>query len=262
MPHTILSDGDNGRYYINIIDDYEFSRPLEKFMHLFVASNIRLHKMMVEASAATSGAAAIPEEIWMKVLSKNAINKWHDKEQELLTTQAPQVLWDVLAAASKKDQIKLLRGLSITWDAFFAFVCQAGEKLGYTYSSYKAHLNHGGLDRSKLPAIIRLRKDNTVKTVGHTTLTQGQLKQVITERKVINAKFLDKGDEWHCFFYTYKSIEGKENYKEEQPHIHYISSKWGIPRTDILTAIRSGNYKSTSVHINIDKLRQNEDDED
>jgi hypothetical protein len=262
MPHAILSDGENRRYYINTIDDYEFVRPLEKFMQLFIPSNIRLHKMMVEASAATSGAADIPAEVWMKVLHKNAVEKWKEKAQELMNTQTPQALWALLEAGSKKDQIKVLRGLSLTWDEFFAFVCQAGENLGYSYSSYKVHLNHKGLDHSKLPKIIRLRKDNTVETVGSTPLTQGQLKQVITERKVINAKFLDKGDDWHCFFYTYKSIEGKENYQGEQPHIHYISSKWGIPRADVLAAIRSGSYKSTSVHINIDKLRQDEDDEE
>lgn len=262
MHHAVIPDGKNGHYYITEVGDFEFVRPLDKFMELFIPSHIRMHKAVVDASGKKGVGAMIPEEVWMKVLFKNAIEAWEEKEKEFMTTQAPQTLWEVLAADSKKDQIKALRGLALSWDEFFAFVCQAGENLGYTYSSYRAHIDRKGLDRTKLPRLMRLRKNNAVESIGHTTLTPGQLKQVITDRKVIHAKFLDKGDEWHCFFYTEKSITGKENYQGEQPHLHYISSKWGIPRAEIIAAIQRGNYKATPVHIDLIKRHREDEDEE
>ncbi|MBO3272014.1 hypothetical protein [Hymenobacter defluvii] len=262
MYHSVIPDGQNGHYHITKVGDFEFVRPLEKLMELFIPSRIRFLKAAIDVEAKTGVGAGIPEETWMKVLLREAMEAWEEKKKEYMTTKSPQALWDVLAAGSKKDQVKALRGLALSWDEFFAFVCQAGENLGFTYSSYRAHLDHKGLDRTKLPRLIRLHKNNAVESVGPTTLTPGQLKQVITARKVINAKFLDKGDEWHCFFYTEKSIAGKENYQGEQPHIHYISSKWGIPRADIIAAIQSGNYKATPVHIDLIKRHQDEEDED
>jgi hypothetical protein len=36
--------------------------------------------------------------------------------------------------------------------------------------------------------------------------------------------------------------------------LHYISSKWGIPREEIVAAMRSGHYKGPSTpHIHIHK---------
>ena len=44
---------------------------------------------------------------------------------------------------------------------------------------------------------------------------------------------------------------GKENWKDGQPHFHYISSGFGISKNDFIESMRTGNYKSTSIHIDL-----------
>ena len=72
----------------------------------------------------------------------------------------------------------------------------------------------------------------------------------VEHRKVIVSKFLDKGDIWHCFFLTFKSLDGKENYHDGQPHLHYISSAWNIPRQEVKEQLTSKKYSLPSLpHI-------------
>ena len=75
--------------------------------------------------------------------------------------------------------------------------------------------------------------------------------QVIEQRKVIVAKFFDRGSEWHCLFLTFNSLAGKENWKGGQPHLHYISDKYGLTREEAVNRFKSNNYPSTSVHIDL-----------
>ena len=79
--------------------------------------------------------------------------------------------------------------------------------------------------------------DGTIETIGDTDLTNGQVKKMITERKVIIAHFFDRGNDWHCLFTTYNSIGGKENYNNGQPHYHYFSSAFGIKRDEFIESI-------------------------
>lgn len=106
-----------------------------------------------------------------------------------------------------------------------------------------------GLEGKKLPKLFHIKEDGTIEKVGETDLTDGELKNVIEHRKVIVSHFLEYGDFWQCFFLTYKSISGKENWKNGQAHFHYISSSCGISKADFIESMRTGKYKSTSIHI-------------
>ena len=121
----------------------------------------------------------------------------------------------------------------------------------YLYSRYRFENLPKDLTDKRKPKIVDISKEDAVNIIGDTDLTEGQVKRMINERKVIIAHFLDRGDEWHCFFITYNSIGGKENHKDGQPHFHYISSAFGIKRDDFIKSMESGNYKSTSVHIDL-----------
>lgn len=102
-----------------------------------------------------------------------------------------------------------------------------------------------------MPKLVEI-KDDKVSKVGNTTLTDGQLKQAVDHRKVVVAKFIDKEDEWHCIFLTYDSIRGKESWKGGQPHYHYISDKFGIPRAEVLNQLKSRIYNLGSLpHIDL-----------
>jgi hypothetical protein len=105
-------------------------------------------------------------------------------------------------------------------------------------------------DKQK-PIVSHITDDGVVKTIGETELTKGEVKNLIEQRKVVVAHFFVKDDDWHCLFTTYNSIGGKENYKDGQPHFHYISSAFGISKDDFIESMKSGQYKSTPVHIDL-----------
>lgn len=260
MEFRVVPDGEGGHYHIGVVGDFEFVNPLSKIAEDYIAQSMQFHKTIMEAYLKSKGEPDIPEHILLKVVFKNALKDWDEQQQKFMSAEVQQPLWHLLDAETKKDQIKALRGLSTTWSELHSFICQAGESLGYTYSFYRADFQMKGLDKTKLPRLFRLRKNNKIETIGHTELTNGQLKKAITDRKVILAKFIDKDDKWHYFFYTFKSITGQENYQGEQPHVHYISSKWGISRDEVVAAFKSGTYRSTPVHIKINKRAQEIDE--
>lgn len=172
---------------------------------------------------------------------------WETKEQ----TEIPENFLTLLETPRKKDQISLLKGLSINPDQLIALIFKSFNEHGYLYSKYRFEKLPKDLMDKRKPIIANISKEDAIKIIGDTDLTDGQIKKMINERKVIIAHFLDRGSEWHCFFITYNSIGGKENHKDGQPHFHYISSAFGITRDDFIKSIENGDYKSTSVHIDL-----------
>lgn len=183
------------------------------------------------------------------------------KYQEYLDIEIPDNLIKVLGAKKKKKQKELLKGLSITSKQLIAFIIYAWNNNGYTLSQYKSEHHNKGLHPEDLPKLIDINDAKVVK-VGETSLTNGQLKNVIEYRKVIVAKFLDNRDDWHCLFFTFNSIKGNESWKDGQSHLHYISSKFGIPRKKVVEQLKSPKYKLGSLpHIGLidnDVLPKNE----
>jgi hypothetical protein len=189
-----------------------------------------------------------------ETLSGMAAKSWPAALAEMRAEPVPEYLTALLSAEDKKQQIRLLKGATITAKQLGAFVLEA-EQYGFTYSRYLETRLPGSVDRSELPRFFEKQADGTIKTAGHTSMSDTQLKQVLEQRKSIVATILDKGDDWHCFFATYRGLAGEENYKEAQggqPHFHYISSKWGsVTRQQVVDGVRSGKYVSTNVHIDL-----------
>ena len=139
----------------------------------------------------------------------------------------------------------------------------AFENYGYTYSCYRAKHNHKGLEEAQLPELIYVEENGNVTSIGETKLSKGQLKQAIEHRKITVSKFLDSGESWHCFFLTFKSLSGKESFKDGQPHLHYISDKWNIPRKEVVEQLTNKKYNLPSLpHIDFHTHRNPRDDEE
>ena len=156
--------------------------------------------------------------------------------------ELPKNLINLLGSKKKSDQQKLLKGLEITPDILMGFILFAGDK-DYTLSEYISEFQTSAIDGKKLPYAYTLKDDGEITKFGSTDLTNGQLKQALEQRNVKIAKIITKGDEWHCFFLTYNSIAGKENWQNGQPHFHYVSNLFGISKSDLIENIRSKDYK-------------------
>ena len=158
---------------------------------------------------------------------------------------------ELLKTERKKDQVRLLKGMSLNPDILMSLIFKSYSDFGYLYSKYHFKNLPNGFEGKQLPKVFHLKEDGSVYKVGETELTDGELKHIIENRKVIVSHFFEKDDIWHCFFLTYKSIGGKESWKEGQPHFHYISNGFGISKEDFIESMRTGKYKSTSVHIDL-----------
>ncbi|WP_345956045.1 hypothetical protein [Mucilaginibacter sp. PAMB04168] len=166
-------------------------------------------------------------------------------------TKVDGSLLELLKTSRKKDQIRLLKGIKFNPDELMSLIFKSYSDFGLLYSKYLFENLPAGLEGKKLPKMFRMKEDGSIDKVGETDLSDGELKNVIEHRKVIVSHFFENDDLWHCFFITYNSIGGKENWKDGQAHFHYISSAFGISKEDFIESMKSGKYKSTSVHIDL-----------
>lgn len=240
----------NGEYSIFESRDFEFVNPIEHYSTAFIVSNFTMMKDLV-----LNRKLPFALEIIEKTIMKKAVINWEEKLNETLKTEIPENFISVLKADSKKEQVRLLKDQSITPEQLLAFIFKSYTDFGFCYSQYIAEHNHNGLEICKMPPVAGI-VNGKVHKIGNTTLTDGQLKQAIEERKVIVSKFLDNGSEWHCLFLTYNSLKGKETWKNGQPHYHYISNKFGIPREKVVEQLKSKNYNLGSLpHIDLIDFR-------
>jgi hypothetical protein len=249
MKAVIVPDDDGAGETLIISGDVERRNPIEFLFEMHVNRWILIGMMNFRAEGLITPEI---EEDAKKLLATTALKEWPGAFAASTSEPLPQYLSDLLDASDKKSQIRLLKGATITPSQLLSFVCKAWEK-GFTYSKYSVHRTPKGTDKTNLPHLFNKEDDGSIKTVGHTSMSDGQLKQLLDQRKVIVATILDKGDSWHCFFATYRGIAGKENYKGGQPHMHYISSKWGsVTRQQVIDGINDGDYVSNNApHIDL-----------
>ncbi len=172
---------------------------------------------------------------------------WQIKEE----TEVPKNFLKLFETTRKKGQESLLKGLSINPDQLISLIFKSFKDYRYLYSRYRFENLPKGLDEKKKPIVAHISDNSVVKTIGETDLTKGQVKSMIEQRKVIIAHFFDRDDDWHCLFTTYNSLDGRENWKDGQPHFHYISSAFGVAKEDFIQSMKTGQYKSTSIHIDL-----------
>jgi hypothetical protein len=257
----IKNPDENGFFTVAEGGDFEYGNPLEKIEEAIVLANIVFEEniFLLKAERDAELKKLIENrKMFIPFLYERAMKEWNEKKKEILSTEVPAPLFKILECNSKKDQIRLLRRLTITNKEFTAFICHAGERHGFKYSLYKSHHHSKGIDENELPEIFySVGKEDKVKVIGDTSMSDGQLRQAIDHRKVVVAKFLDNEDSWHCF--TFKSLRGEERW--EHPHLHYISNAWGIDRSDVVSQLKEKKYSLPSLpHINYHTHRNPKDD--
>jgi len=161
----------------------------------------------------------------------------------------PQFIQLLEQDLKKKEQVSLLKGVSLNKEQIGTLFLQAGKR-GYKFSSYRFEGKPKQFDEKDLPSFVRLRENGDVEFCGETTLTKGQMKDLVLSSDFLVTRILDNGKHWHCFFQNAKSLQGKEGGKYgSQPHLHYISDSFGISKEDLVKSVKNGSYPHTPVHI-------------
>lgn len=250
----IFDEDGKGIYTMFHSTDFEFVNPTQHYGEAFIRTNVSMMRDILFFKQLPIPASYIEE-----FIHREAVKDWKEKLEEITNTEVPEKLILLLKSTSKKEQVALLKGLTITPDQLIAFIVKAWTDFGFSFSQYTSEHQHAGLDKKEMPRIVEI-KDDKVYKVGETTLTDGQLRQAVDHRKVIVSKFLDGNDSWHCLFLTYDSLKGKEAWKSGQPHYHYISDKFGIPREKVVEQLKSRNYKLGNLpHIDLIGYRPDEE---
>lgn len=99
---------------------------------------------------------------------------WETKEQ----TEIPENFLTLLETPRKKDQISLLKGLSINPDQLIALIFKSFNEHGYLYSKYRFENLPKDLTDKRKPIIADISKEGAI--IGDTDLTEGQIKKMIT----------------------------------------------------------------------------------
>lgn len=244
-----VNDNSGGVYLINNSDGpIEFVRFSEFRKRRYVEGSVATGYELIKREPKSSD---FSESAIRATLLGKAESDWAELETEMRSKGFPNALKWTLSAPNKRRQKQQLKQCSFSADEFISFLFYAEDE-GYLYSQYLAQHNHRGLNEDDLPELIDANTTPT-RVVGETALTEGQLRQVISDRSVVVSTFLDKGDEWHCFFATYESLKGEENWQDGTPHFHYLSDKFGISREEAVRQLTSRKYHLGSLpHLKID----------
>ncbi|MGN7824884.1 hypothetical protein ACTJJB_32470 [Chitinophaga sp. 22536] len=245
MQETIIPDDDGKGFVLGFEGgDVEFINPVDYYSGWQKKKTIALYKALLFHKN-----PLLAKDISEAFYEKHAEENWKEIHEKILKTDIPPTLLQVLGSKSKKEQEQLMK--KTEFDAFqlCAFLFAAHDQHGYTFSNYVTEQLPKNVDPDELPLFIHVKEDGTVEKAGETTMSEGQLRAVVNFRRVVVAKFLDKGNEWHCFFVVYRSLRGEESWRGGQPHFHYISDKWGQSRDEVVAMFKGDRYPTTSVHI-------------
>ncbi|RYZ20878.1 MAG: hypothetical protein EOO10_22845 [Chitinophagaceae bacterium] len=233
---------DNGNYHQLMADDVEYVKPSKYFEKMIVASVASMNSIFLQRQNPEA-----PIHLLELNSYANAYQFWTKRLAEIRSTKVSDDWQALLESKSKKEQFRLLKNAQLSSKGLMALLLLAESK-GYSFSQYTAEHDRQGLEKEKMPLLAEL-KDGVVHKVGDTQLSDGEIAQAIRHRKFLNAKFIDRENSWHCFFLTFESIGGEERWKDGQPHYHYISDKFGIPRATVLQELKSRKYRFSPWHL-------------
>lgn len=169
----------------------------------------------------------------------------------IIRNKVPSKLADLLKYEElpKRQQEKLLKYLTLTSDDILCFLFEADVQ-GYLLDIYKSEKYPERYDEKQKTICYEEKSDGTIESIGETDMSDGELRALIKDRKVVIARVFHKGDHWHCFYHTFKGLSGEEPGENgNKPHWHYISDKFNISREELNTSIQNVDMPASKVHI-------------
>jgi hypothetical protein len=248
MYYTEITHKDTGET-LRIFDEdaeLEYVDALKHFKDSFIAKRLIEKNVPIEQIIRTEKIS-----IQSKAIFLQANGEWESLYERIKNIDVPQNLKLLLSAKNKREQERLLRNMELSPEILFSFILHS-EREGYKLSQYKGFRHIKDFSDKIIPMAYGMI-NGVLKIFGKTELSEKQLKHRLGRKNYIIAKFLDKGNEWHCFFITYSSISGKETFLgEKQPHYHYVSDKFNLSRDKLVQDFKSGRYSlSNSPHIKL-----------
>ena len=150
---------------------------------------------------------------------------------------------------SHKEQNKLLNGVVLK-PTDILWLNKEAQDMGYLLDIYHEEKYPEKFYKKKRPAFLFAKDKGTIEKMGLTDMTEGEMRALLDQRKVIQARIYHKNSHWHCFYFTYKGLAGEESgFMGSQPHYHYLSDKSGIVWDNLIQRIKACDMPVSKVHI-------------
>ena len=187
---------------------------------------------------------------------REILNKTNEMlEQKLKESKPHPAIHQLLTddTLSHKEQEKLLKGVSLT-PTDILWMNKEAQDLGFLLNIYHEEKSPEKFKEKNIPLLIHKKKDNDIEKMGTTDMTEGEMRALLEQRKIIQARIYHKNNVWHCFYFTYKGLAGNESgLMGGKPHYHYFSNKSRIIWDDLMKRIKDCDMPSSKVHIIIER---------
>ena len=187
---------------------------------------------------------------------REILNKTNEMlEQKLKESKPHPAIHQLLTddTLSHKEQEKLLKGVSLT-PTDILWMNKEAQDLGFLLNIYHDEKSPEKFKEKNIPLLIHKKKDNDIEKMGTTDMTEGEMRALLEQRKIIQARIYHKNNVWHCFYFTYKGLAGNESgLMGGKPHYHYFSNKSRIIWDDLMKRIKDCDMPSSKVHIIIER---------
>lgn len=148
-----------------------------------------------------------------------------------------------------KKQKRLLKGVKFE-KTDILWLYKEAEDLGYLLDTTLVEKHPAKYDEKKMPHMFYQNKGGSMDVIGDTDMTEAEMKAYLKERKVVQVRLFHNKEHWHCFYYTFKGLAGKEHGDMgSKPHYHYLSDKSGITWNQLQDRIKACDMPSSDVHI-------------
>lgn len=248
MSTVVYSLPDGKRIVGNIMEDMEHVSFTREMIRFHAESIYRFMVFDYEAKMKQK-----PGEIEKGMLRQLAIQKSGEQFQKTLTdsplsAQLEQVLTDT--SLKKKDVERLLRGVEIKIEHILSFFYRA-EELEYDFSSFRFEGVPKDIPTEDLPKFIHASESEVTRVGGSEYLSDGKLRQLVDQQKVLVTRIASNDVHWHCLLQTFAGLKGREPGEHgHSSHIHYLSDRTtGLTYEEMVAQIKSGKYPSARIHL-------------
>lgn len=206
-------------------------------------------------------AKGIPlNEIVLAAIKKIAKEDAEEAKEQLRSQGFPPNIKTLFDAENKKDLIRIADKMMVSGDDIARMVFNHAAA-GFTHTRKHKWFHPEDLLHTK----EEFEAFSEIEQVGPITDKRAlkflkKTQEMLAKRKYISAHLLEKGDEWHIFYFDFNdryAPQGQNHY-QHGPHVHYISHLWG-KQTDknlIWQELENRQTKIASIHIQYNDQRE------
>ena len=222
--------------------------PFDYYRLIYVYNSANLFQDVLKIKCPIS----IPDD----VVKRFVLQKTDEMIAQKLSKSSPNpVIHQLLKddTLSHKKQERLLKDVVLKPDDIL-WMNKEAQEMGYLLDIYHEEKYPEKFKEKKHPFLFHQKKDDSVEVIGTTNMSEGEMRALLEQRKVIQARIYHKNNIWHCFYFTYKGLAGEESgLMGSKPHYHYLSDKSGIVWDDLMKRIKDCDMPSSNIHIVIER---------